>query len=78
MNSNLLALDLNISLMREETKHEKEYIELLSSLLNDELTNTNEIEDISLIKLNLLKNQKINYDNLIKEDANIEYKIFYV
>jgi len=78
MNSNLLALDLNISLMREETKHEKEYIELLISLLNDELTNTNEIGDISLIKLNLLKNKKINYDNLIKEDANIEYKLFYV
>jgi len=78
MNSNLLALDLNISLMREETKHEKEYIELLISLLNDELTNTNEIGDISLIKLNLLKNEKINYDNLIKEDADIEYKLFYV
>ena len=78
MNSNLLALDLNISLMREETKHEKEYIELLISLLNDEFTNTNEIGDISLIKLNLLKNEKINYDNLIKEDADIEYKLFYV
>ena len=78
MNSNLLALDLNISLMREESKHEKEYIELLISLLNDELTNTNEIGDISLIKLNLLKNEKINYDNLIKEDADIEYKLFYV
>ena len=78
MNSNLLALDLNISLMREETKHEKEYIELLISLLNDELTNTDEIGDISLIKLNLLKNEKINYDNLIKEDADIEYKLFYV
>ena len=78
MNSNLLALDLNISLMREETKHEKEYIELLISLLNDELINTNEIGDISLIKLNLLKNEKINYDNLIKEDADIEYKLFYV
>ena len=78
MNSKLLALDLNISLMREETKHEKEYIELLISLLNDELTNTNEIGDISLIKLNLLKNEKINYDNLIKEDADIEYKLFYV
>ena len=78
MNSNLLALDLNISLMREETKHEKEYIELLISLLNDELTNTNEIGDISLIKLNLLKNEKINYDNLIKEDADIDYKLFYV
>ncbi len=78
MNSNLLALDLNISLMREETKHEKEYIELLISLLNDELTNTNDIGDISLIKLNLLKNKKINYDNLIKEDEDIEYKLFYV
>ncbi len=78
MNSNLLALDLNISLMREESKHEKEYIELLISLLNDEFTNTNEIGDISLIKLNLLKNEKINYDNLIKEDADIEYKLFYV
>ncbi len=78
MNSNLLALDLNISLMRDENKHEKEYIELLISLLNDELTNTNKIGDISLIKLNLLKNEKINYDNLIKEDANIEYKLFYV
>jgi len=78
MNSNLLALDLNISLMREETKHEKEYIALLISLLNDELTNTNEIGDMSLIKLNLLKNEKINYDNLIKEDADIEYKLFYV
>ena len=78
MNSNLLALDLNISLMREETKHEKEYIELLISLLNDELINTDEIGDISLIKLNLLKNEKINYDNLIKEDADIEYKLFYV
>ena len=78
MNSNFLALDLNISLMREETKHEKEYIELLISLLNDELTNTNEIGDISLIKLNLLKNEKINYNNLIKEDADIEYKLFYV
>ena len=78
MNSNLLAMDLNISLMREETKHEKEYIELLISLLNDELINTNEIGDISLIKLNLLKNEKINYDNLIKEDADIEYKLFYV
>ena len=64
--------------MREETKQEKEYIELLISLLNDELTNTNEIGDISLIKLNLLKNEKINYDNLIKEDADIEYKLFYV
>ena len=60
MNSNLLALDLNISLMREESKHEKENIELLISLLNDEFTNTNEIKDISLIKLNLLKNEKIN------------------
>ncbi len=78
MNSNLLALDLNISLMREETKYEKEYIKLLISLLNDELTNTNEIGDISLIKLNLLKNEKINYNNLIKEDADIEYKLFYV
>ena len=78
MNSNLLALDLNISLMREETKYEKEYIELLISLLNDELINTYEIGDISLIKLNLLKNEKINYDNLIKEDADIEYKLFYV
>ena len=78
MNSNLLALDLNISLMREETKHEKEYIEFLISLLNDELTNTDEIGDISLIKLNLLKNEKINYDGLIKEDADIEYKLFYV
>ena len=78
MNSNLLALDLNISLMREETKHEKEYIELLISLLNDELTNANEIGDISLIKLNLLENKKINYDNLIKEDADIDYKLFYI
>ena len=78
MSSNMLALDLNISLMREEIKYEKEYIELLISLLNDEKTNTNEIGDMSLIKLNLLKNEKINYDNLIKEDADIEYKLFYV
>ena len=49
------TIDDLISDSVEKVKEErKEYIELLISLLNDELINTNEIGDISLIKLNLL------------------------
>ena len=64
MNSNLLALDLNISLMREETKHEKEYIELLISLLNDELINTNEIGELRVVNVRVRWCRPDRYYNL--------------
>ena len=77
MSSNLLALDLDLSLLREEGFAEDDYYYIYNSILNDIEININEIKNLNLFKLNLLQNNNVNFENIIKDQSDLNFKLFY-
>ena len=77
MSSNLLALDLDLSLLREEGFAEDDYYYIYNSILNGIEININEIKSLDLFKLNLLQNNNVNLENIIKDQSDLNFKLFY-
>ncbi len=77
MSSNLLALDLDLSLLREEGFAEDDYYYIYNSILNGIEININEIKSLDLFKLNLLQNNNANLENIIKDQSDLSFKLFY-
>ena len=77
MSSNLLALDLDLSLLREEGFAEDDYYYIYNSILNNVDIDTNEIKNLDLFILNLLQNNNVNLEDIIKEESDLSFKLFY-
>jgi len=77
MSSNLLALDLDLSLLREEGFEDDDYYYIYNSILNNIEININEIKSLDLFKLNLLQNNNANLENIIKDQSDLSFKLFY-
>ncbi len=77
MSSNLLALDLDLSLLREEGFAEDDYYYIYNSILNDVKINVNKIKSLDLFKLNLLQNNNVDLENIIKNESDLSFKLFY-
>ena len=77
MSSNLLALDLDLSLLREEGFAEDDYYYIYNSILNGIEININEVKSLDLFKLNLLQNNNANLENFIKDQSDLSFKLFY-
>ena len=77
MSNNLPSIDLIISLIKEESSYDDEFIYILSSYLNDTEINFEKIKQIDLLKLNLINNKNIDFSNYINADSRVDLRMFY-
>ena len=77
MSSNLLALDLDIALLREEGFVEDDYYYIYDSILNNIEIDIDKIKSLDLIKLNLLQSKSVKLDNVVNQGSDISFKLFY-
>ena len=78
MSANKLALDLNISLMRDDNDYyNEEYLSLLSEIIYSDEIKAENLKEINLINLNLLQKYNVDIDKYISINSPIKFKLFY-
>ncbi len=77
MSANKLALDLNISLMRDEDNYDEEYLSLLSEIIYSDELKVENLKEINLVNLNLLQKYNVDIDKYITINSPIKFKLFY-